>query len=260
MADVLQPIDQLIRDPSPEVLCAAAGDPWLTEELTLALVDRRDLPASALERLAKHPALKKSRKVQLALVKHPHTPRFVSLPLLKRLHTFELMQVALTPAVAGDVKAAADEAILHRRETISPGERLTLAKRGSGRLAAVLLLDPESRILQAALDNPQLTEAMVVKALMKERAPQALAAQVCRHPKWALRREVQRALLHNASTPLGRVLAFARDLPTEALREIMRQSPLSANVKEYLKKELESRAARKSIAGTRHAASIQTRS
>jgi hypothetical protein len=242
MADVLQPIEQLIHDPSPDVLCAAAGDRRLTEELALALLERRDLPASGLEQLAKHPALKKSRKVQLALVTHPRTPRFVSLPLLKHLHTFELMQVALTPAVAADVKAAADEAILHRRETISPGERLTLAKRGSGRLAAALLLDPEPRIVESALQNPQLTEALVVKALMKERGPQALAERVCRHPKWSLRHEVQRALLRHPSTPLGRVLVFAQNLPAEALREIMRQSRLSENVRAYLMKELEARA------------------
>ncbi len=242
MAEILQPIERLIHDPSPEVLCAAAGDARLTEELALALLERRDLPAGALERLARHPAMKKSRKVRLALVKHPRTPRFVSLPLLRHLHTFELMQVALTPAVAADVKAAADEVILQRRETISSGERLTLAKRASGRLAGALLLDPEPRILEAALDNPQLTEALVVKALMKNRAPQALAEQVCRHSKWSLRREVQRALLRHPGTPLVRVLVFARGLPTEALRELMRQSRLSQNVKAYVMKELDSRA------------------
>ncbi len=242
MADVLQPVEQFLHDPSPDVLCAAACDPRLTEELALALLERGDLPASALQQLSRHPALKKSRKAQLALVTYPRTPRCVSLPLLKHLHTFELMQVALTPAVAADVKAAADEAILHRRETISPGERLTLAKRGSGRLAGALLLDPEPRIVEAALENPQLTEAPVVKALMKERGPQALAERVSRHPKWSLRREVQRALLRHPGTPLGRVLLFARNLPTEALREIMRQSRLSANVRAYLMKELEARA------------------
>jgi len=241
MADDLQPLEQLIHDPSPEVLCTAAADPRLTEELALALLERRDLPASGLDQLAKHPALKKSAKVRLALVTHPHTPRFVSLPLLRHLHNFELMQVALTPAVAADVKAAADEAIRNRLGTISPGERLTLAKRGSGRLAAALLLDAESRIVEAALQNPQLTEALVVKALMRERALQALAEQICRHPKWSLRPEVQRALLRHPGTPLGRVLVFARSLPTEALREIMRQSRLSENVRAYLTRELESR-------------------
>jgi hypothetical protein len=241
MPEIQQPLEQLIHDPSPEVLCAAAGDPRLTEELALALLERRDLPAGGLEQLARHPALKKSAKVRLALVAHPHTPRFISLPLLRHLRTFELMQVALTPAVAGDVKAAADEAIRNRLETISPGERLTLARRSSGRLAAALLLDAEPRIIEAALQNPQLTEAQVVKALMRERAAPALAEQLCRHPKWSLRLEVQRTLLRNPATPLARVLVFARNLPAEALRELLRQSRLSQNVRAYLTRELEAR-------------------
>jgi hypothetical protein len=193
-----------------------------------------------LERLAKHVRLTKSHKVQFALVIHTRTPRFVSLPLLKHLHTFELTQVALTPAVPADVKAAADEAILNRRETVSAGERLALAKRGSGRLAGALLLDKEARIIVAALDNPQLTETLVVKALMKSRSPQVLAEAVCKHAKWSLRPEVQRALLLHSSTPLGSALVFARKVPAETLSEILRQSRLGEKVRAYLLKDSES--------------------
>ena len=240
MFEPLTPIEQLIHDPSPEMLCAAASDPRLTEHLALALLERSDLPANALERLAKHGRLKKRHKVQFALVSHARTPRFVSLPLLKHLHTFELMQVALKPAVPADVKAAADEVILNRRETVSPGEKLTLAKRGSGRLAGALLLDKEARIIAAALDNPQLTGALIVKALMKPRSPQALAEAVCKHAKWSLRPEVQRALLLHNGTPLGSALVFARKVPAETLSEILRQSRLSEKVREYLLKDSES--------------------
>ncbi len=249
-AELGRSLEELIHDPSAEVLTVAAGDPQMTENLALALMERRDLPAVALEQLSRNAAVKKSRKVQLALVTHPRTPRFVSLPVLRHLYIFELMEVALMPAIAADLKAAADEAILNRRETISAGEKLTLAKRGSGRLAASLLLDPEVRIIEAALNNPQLTEAALVKVLGKESAPQALAERVCRHPKWALRSEVQRALLRTPGTPLGRVLVFARGLPTQALREILRQSRLSANVRSYLRKELEAR-------GTQSGASVR---
>ena len=242
-AELGRPLEELIHDPSAEVLATAAGDPRMTEDLALALMERRDLPGVVLEQLSRNAAVKKSRKVQLALVTHPRTPRFVSLPVLRHLYIFELMDVALMPAVAADLKTAADEAILNRRETISAGEKLTLAKRGSGRLAASLLLDPEARIIEAALNNPQLTEAQLVKALGMDRSPQALAEIVCRHPKWSLRPEVQRALLRTPGTPLGRVLVFARGLPTQALHEILRQSRLSENVRNYLRKELETRGA-----------------
>ncbi len=87
-----------------EALTAAASDPGLNEDLALALLKRGDLPAQALDRLSKNGALLKSRKVKLALVEHPRTPRHISVPMVRHLFTFDLMQVALTPAVPADIK------------------------------------------------------------------------------------------------------------------------------------------------------------
>ncbi len=91
----------------------------------------------------------------MALVEHPKTPRHISLPLVRQLYTFEVMQVALTPMVPADLKLAADEVLCNRLETISPGEKLTLAHRASGRVAGELLRDGEARVVHAALENPQ---------------------------------------------------------------------------------------------------------
>lgn len=235
-------LEALIHEHSTEVLVQAAADARLTEELALALLGRRDLHGSVLEAVSKNAAVMKHRKVINAVVAHPRTPRYVALPIARHLYTFELMQIALTPGVAADLKMAAEEAIVARLETIASGERLALAKRSSGRVAAALLLDAESRVIEAALVNPQMTEAWIVKALMKDEQPQALVEQVARHPKWSLRREVQLALLRNDKTPLARVLQFAQNLPSGALRDILKHSRLTASVKMYLLKELDDRA------------------
>src|SRR6185312_8584420 len=101
----------------------------------------------------KNSAAMKSRKVKLALVEHPKTPRHASLPMVRHLFTFDLMRIALTPAVPADVKTAADGALCNRAETIASGERLTLAHRASGRVAAELLSDSEPRVVHSALEN-----------------------------------------------------------------------------------------------------------
>lgn len=235
-------LDLLIHEHSTEVLVEAASSTGLTEELALALLARRDLHGSVLEAVAKNAAVMKHRKVINAVVAHPRTPRYVALPIARHLYTFELMQIALTPGVAADLKMAVEEAIVARLDTIASGERLALAKRASGRVAAALLLDAEERVIEAALVNPQMTEAWIVKALMKDEQPQALVEQVARHPKWSLRREVQLALLRNDKTPLARVLQFAQNLPSGALRDILKHSRLTASVKMYLLKELDDRA------------------
>ena len=231
-------LQNLLQSQSTDVLREAAAHPGMNEDLTLALLARRDLAAVVVEALVKNSSVMKHRKVITAIVGHPRTPRHVSLPMVRSLYVFELMQVALTPAVAPDIKRAAEDQIVLRLETISAGERLTLAKQGSNRVAEALLCDPEARIVQAALLNPRMTEASVVQSLGKDKAPVHFIEQACRHPKWSLRREVQLALLKSEHTPLARVLAFIQAFSTHTLRDILKHSRLPATVKMYLMEEL----------------------
>jgi hypothetical protein len=234
-------LDRLIHDSSPEILVAVAADLRLTEDLALALLNRRDLPPDALQELNRNAAMAKLPKVRLALVAHPRTPRHVSVPLMRGLHTFELMQIALQPAVAADVKRAAEEVLIGRLTTLSSGERLSLAKQASGRVAAALLTDKEERIVQAALLNPQMTEMYIVKALKAETGTERLAPAVAHHTKWFHRTEVKAALLGNRHTPFARVVQIASELPLHALKDVLRNARLAPNVRRYLKGVLDKR-------------------
>ena len=98
-------LERLVHDPSPEILVAVAADARLTEDLALALLKHHDLPREALEALSKNGSLMRQRKVRMAVVTHPRTPRHVSVPTIRHLYTFELMQVALLPSVAAGREA-----------------------------------------------------------------------------------------------------------------------------------------------------------
>ena len=239
----LTSFEETIGSSSAEVLTAAASDPALNEDLALALLQRTDLPSEVLERLSKNRAAT-GRKVKLALVRHPKTPRHVSLSLLRQLFTFDLMQVALTAVIAGDIKVAAEETLLKRLESIASGARLSLARRASGRVAAALLLDPEPRVVQVALENPRLTEAMVRQALLRPESGAALVRAVCEHAKWSLRREIRLALLRNEQTPIDRAMEFARSLPPTQVQEVLRSSRLPAPVRSSISSEAQDRARR----------------
>jgi hypothetical protein len=229
---------------SQPVACASfelCSDVSLSEDAALSLLKRVDLASETLEQLSKIGELLKYRKVKLALLEHPKTPRHVSLPLIRQLYTFDLMLVALTPSVPADVKRAADETLARRLETLASGERLTLAHRGSGQIAEALLADPELRVMQAALQNARLTETAVVRALTRSESHLAFVDAVADHPQWSSRREVRVALLRNEKTPMARAVEFARSLPPGILREILQTSRLPGNVKEYLLADLAKR-------------------
>lgn len=228
-----------------DVLRSAASHPSLTEELALTFLERRELPSAVLDDLSKNGRVMKYRKVRLAVVHHPRTPKHVSLPIIRRLYTFELMHVALIPGVAADVKIAAEEALLSRFGTISAGEKLTLGKQASARVAAGLLNDPDKRVVDAALDNPYLTEPWVIKAVVKPHPSTILALHVSRHPKWCVRRDIRAALLRNEFTTLAHAIEFSQSFSEDALKEILYQSALPDKIKEYLLQMAEKREAKR---------------
>lgn len=230
-------LPEAVRSASPDVLADAASNSALTEDLALVLLKQSDLPTQVLDRLSRNRGVMKSRKVKLALVEHPRTPRHVSVPMVRHLFTFDLMQVALMPVVPADIKMAAEESLINRLERLAQGERLALAHRASGRVAAVLLLDAEPRVIHAALQNSRLTESAVIKALMRRNAPEAFVRAVCHHSKWSPRREIRIALLRNGKTPLSRALEFSRSLPPALVREVLQGSHLPAATKKGLLKE-----------------------
>lgn len=232
-------VEAVSPDSSPADLAEPViSPPHTSEDAILAWLQRADLLPSDIEQLINRGVATKSRKIRLAVIRHPRTPRHITLPLLRHLFTFDLMGVALTATVPADIKHAAEDMLIQRVESISAGERLTLAGRASGRVAGSLLLDSDSRVMRAALNNARLTEALVIKAINEAAVTSILVEAVCHHGKWSLRQEVRMALLGCEKTPLARILSFARALPAGVLRDILQSSKLPPGTKGYLQAEL----------------------
>jgi hypothetical protein len=240
-SDPLERLERLIHSHSEEDLLAAAENPHLNEDLAKSFLQRRDLSAKVLHELAKNHAILKSRPVLVALVSHPKTPRFISLPMARSLYTFELMSVALQPAVPADVKIAIEQLIVDRLEKLSLGERTTLAKRGSMRVAERLLVDPDPRVVDLAMNNPYLTEASIIRTLMRDPLEPRFVEKIALHPKWSLRTDVRCALLRNPNTPMAAALQFAQTLPADIARDALLNSNLPHSVKTYLMVEIQNR-------------------
>ena len=214
---------------------AATLVPGLSEDAALALLKSSEATAESLAQLAKNPITSKSRKVMVALIAHPRTPRHISIPLLRSMFTFDLMNTALTAAIAPDIKRAAEEQILTRLESLPLSQKITLARRASGRVAAALLNGADRRVILTALDNARMTEVLMVQALMKPNVSQTVFALVSEHSKWSQRREIQIALLRSEKTPLEQAQEFGKHFSTEFLQEIVpenRKSLLVPNFEE----------------------------
>jgi hypothetical protein len=208
------------------------------EDAALALLQQPELVPEIIENLMKSSSAMQSRKVKLAVAAHAKTPRHVSLPLIRQLFTFDLMKLALLPAVAADVKKAADQALIHRLASVTLGEKISLARRASGRVAGALLRDGDRRVVSIALENDRLTESLVIEAISRPGSTAEMVALICRNAKWSSRREVRAALLRNEDMPMEQVIEFARSFSAEQLQEILAGSRLPANIREFLGQDL----------------------
>ncbi len=196
----------LVHDGAEEVLLALLDNPAISEEHLKVLLSRPGVTGKVLRGIASREALVRPYPIKLALVRHPRTPRSVSIPLLRYVYLFDLAKLVSTPQVAPEVRRLAEEAIVSRVNVISLGERLTLSRQGSARVAAALLGDPEPRVFQAALENPHLTQDGVVKALAGDSISAEAVEAIAVHPRWSLRYDVRLALLRHPCTSLARAL------------------------------------------------------
>ena len=152
-------------DAAPEVLQALLRNPALAENHLLALLERRELPEELLAAISRHPLAGESHRVKVALVHHPNTPGPQLLALLPHLYLFELVTVCYLPGTTPDQRVAAERAIIQRLPTTQLGNKLTLARRGTGAIVEALLKEADPRLLAACLDNPHLKEGMVFQFL-----------------------------------------------------------------------------------------------
>lgn len=221
-------------DTAKEVLIALAGNPNLSEGDLLKLLERKDLPREAIQQIAVHKAGARSYALKLAILRHPRTPRLVSLPLLKFIYLFDLVRVSQTPGVPADVKMAAEEATLKKLEAIPRGERITLAHRASGRVAAELMVSKDLELIRAALENPFLSEAHLQQILTRQDLPKEVVETLAANEKWSHRYYLRLALIRNPNTPFARILEFLPDIAVTDLRDICLDRRMPEQVRKYV--------------------------
>jgi hypothetical protein len=231
----------LIHHHSTDVLLALLDNPALDETQLCLLLDRKDLPVEVLEEVGNRKNLLKNYRVKRALAFHPHTPRLKSLRLVKDLYLMDLAQLALTVGAPPELKRIAEDQLLARLAQLPLGQKITLARRGPGRVAGALLAEGHPQILSVVLDNAYLTEAQVLKALAREKLSLNVTHAIAQHRRWSCIYTVRLALIRTPGTTLATVLAFLPELNANDLRDLSAPGIVSEPLRKYLQAELDRR-------------------
>jgi hypothetical protein len=231
----------LLHHHAPDVLLALLDNPALVEAQLCMLLDRKDLPAEVLEEVARRKPLLKNYRVKRALAFHPRTPRLASLRLIRELYLMDLVQLTLLPGTSAELKRNAEEQLVARLPQLPLGQKITLARRGTARVAGALLAEGHAQVLSIVLDNPGLTEAQVLKALSRATLPVGVVKAIAQHRKWSHTYNVRLALVRHPSSTLSTILAYLPELTVSDLRELASPGIVSENLRKYLLAEIQQR-------------------
>lgn len=231
-------ITALLASTSEEVLCALIENPSLDETHVCLLLERKDLSGSLLEEISKRKTWRASYRIRRALAAHPHTPRLIAIRLLRDLHLMDLVRISLLPASTGELRRLAEERVLAQLPQMPLGQRLTLAKRGSSRIAAGLIAQGPEQAARAALDNVFLSESHLLKTLADEELPARVVVAVATHRKWSKLVNIRVAILRHPNAPAECVAAFVAELPRREIEEILGDSRISEAVRIHLRHEI----------------------
>jgi hypothetical protein len=120
---------------------------------------------------------------------------------------------------------------LERLPSLAVGEKVSLARRASPALQMQLRRDPDLRVFRALLENPRLTESVLVPLLASPETRPDVLGVIAADPRWGVRMEVRRALARNPRTPVDVALGLIATLPRSDQRAVAQDPRLNEVVR-----------------------------
>jgi hypothetical protein len=231
-------IPTLMASSDEGVLRSLLDNPVFDETHVCLLLERKDLSGLLLEEISKRKIWRAAYRVRLRLAAHPHTPRLIAMRLLRELHLMDVVRISLLTTSSMELRRLAEERILTQLAQLPLGQKIMLARRGSTRIAAGLVLHGPEQVARVALNNSFLTESQLLKTLAKESLPPRIVAAVANHDKWSRLINVRVALLRHLGIFPEQVPALLPGLPRRDIEDLLALSRLQENVRAHLREEL----------------------
>jgi hypothetical protein len=231
-------IPTLMASSDESVLRYLLDNPAFDETHVCLLLERKDLSGLLMEEISKRKIWRAAYRVRLGLAAHPHTPRMIAMRLLRELHLMDLVRISLLTTSSMELRRLAEERILTQLAKLPLGQKIMLARRGSTRIAAGLVLHGPEQVARVALNNSFLTESQLLKTLAKEKLPARIVAAVASHDKWSKLINVRVALLRHSGISPDHVPALLPGLPRRDIEDLLGLSRLQENVRAHLQEEL----------------------
>lgn len=190
----------------------ALRNPFVTEEAIEIMLELRSLLGSY--------------ELRRDLTLHPRTPEIAALRFVPGLFWRDLMRLGSDMRVRPKVRQAADRHLGNRLPGLTLGERISLARIAGMGVLSQLRYDPEPRVFASLLQNPRLTEGLLLPLLNAEGTRPEILLQVARSHRWGNRYAVRLALVRHPRTPSAQAISLLSTLKKADLRALAKERRL----------------------------------
>lgn len=215
------------------------------ELLELVREHRGELEAAAVRQILRNPfagrevveavaaekRLLSSYEVRRDIASHPRTPEILALRFVPGLYWRDLVELGLNVRVRPPVRRAAERYLRERMPSLAVGEKMTIARRASHGVLMGLRHDPNPKVIAALMENPRLTEAVLMPMVRSESARPEVLELVAASPRWGVRYSVRVGLSRNPRTPVAAALRLLPHLKKPDLKAVASLPHLPAAVR-----------------------------
>lgn len=184
-----------------------------------------------LEILLSRPALLAVYEIRHALTVHPATPEIRALRLVSGLYWRDLLRLGIDVRARPVVRRAAERHLVERLAGLAVGEKMAIARRAGPGVLSGLRHDPSPRVMGALLENPRLTEGVLMPVVARETTPPQVLETIASDRNWGRRYELRLGLCRNPKTPFPTALRLLPSLKKKDLRTVASDPRLSAGVR-----------------------------
>ncbi|GEM_PF-3939003 len=213
----------------PKAIAEIIDSPIAPPEIIAFLLRRKRLNQDQIRVVAATKRLMKDYHIKLELVTCPLTPKHIALTYVKDLYYQDLAMVARNTGIPLPVREVAENFLMVRLESLRIGEKISLARIAIGAALGFLLRDADLRILDAALNNPRLTEMDLIKFISDARTSSEKLDRICSSQRWSSVPAILHALSLNPRLGYASRRRVYEKLPLNHLVRLIRSPQFTEN-------------------------------
>ncbi len=185
----------------------------------------------AIEVLLDLPHLLQAYEVRRDVALSPRTPEVHAVRHVAGLFWRDLARATVDVRVRPRVRRAAEQALAQRLPGLALGEKISLARTAGGLLLQQMRWETHAQVLEALLDNPRMTEGILVPVVARESTPGSVLALIARNRKWGNRYEIRSAVCRNPRTPPALAMSLLGTLKRVDVRAVSQKPSLALVVR-----------------------------